>query len=126
MNLCRTKFYLNSVLAKYQDVMKKESNKFYTSKTTNRGTISTATTTNRGTISTTTPFPEFEDLPVKSHDDLYKLSLENPDLFWGRLAKSRLEWFRHFDIVQECDIINGKFKWFSNGQINVSGKFSLT
>lgn len=45
------------------------------------------------------------------------------DVFWGTLARSRLRWIRDFERVSECDMTTGQFRWFINGQINVSGKF---
>lgn len=68
------------------------------------------------------PIPEFEDEPgIKSYDDLYRFSLENPDTFWSRLAKSRLRWYQEFDKVSDCDVNKGKIAWFLNGKLNVSG-----
>ncbi|KAK2141361.1 hypothetical protein LSH36_1111g01020 [Paralvinella palmiformis] len=67
------------------------------------------------------PIPEFEDEPgIKSYDDLYRFSLENPDTFWSRLAKSRLRWYQEFDKVSDCDVNKGKIAWFLNGKLNVS------
>ena len=57
-----------------------------------------------------------------SHEDLHKLSRENPDLFWGTLAKARLRWMQEFNKVQECQMKDGKFSWFLNGKLNIAGK----
>ena len=74
-------------------------------------------------ISTTTPFPEFSDLPdIKTHADLYQFSLEQPDTFWSRLARSRLTWSKDFSVVNESDFKNGKSAWFTDGKLNASGK----
>ena len=70
----------------------------------------------------TTPVPEFESGSIKTHDDLYKLSLEKPDLFWGKLARSRLNWFKDFSLVRDCDLSKGYIRWFLDGKINASGK----
>ena len=68
------------------------------------------------------PIPEFEDEPgIKSYADLYRFSLSNPDVFWSRLAKSRLKWYQDFDTVKDCDMNKGNIAWFLNGKINVSG-----
>ncbi|KAL8590860.1 Acetyl-coenzyme A synthetase 2-like, mitochondrial [Nucella lapillus] len=73
------------------------------------------------TQSTTTPFPEFADLAqLQSHDDLYKFSLENPKEFWGRLARSRLQWDQDFQTVIDCHMEEGNFKWFLEGELNAS------
>ncbi|XP_071080511.1 acetyl-coenzyme A synthetase 2-like, mitochondrial [Haliotis cracherodii] len=73
------------------------------------------------TSTTTTPFPEFEGVPsIKTHDDLYRFSLENPDVFWGKLARSRLKWFHDFHKVKDCDMTDGKIQWFEGGKLNAS------
>lgn len=73
------------------------------------------------TVSTTTPFPEFADLTqIQSHDDLHKFSLENPKEFWGRLARSRLQWDQDFQTVFDCCMEEGNFKWFLEGKLNAS------
>lgn len=57
------------------------------------------------------------------HGALYQESLQNPEGFWGDLARRRLKWFKEFDQVMECDMDKGEFKWFIGGVINVSGKY---
>ncbi|XP_060069027.1 acetyl-coenzyme A synthetase 2-like, mitochondrial [Ylistrum balloti] len=70
---------------------------------------------------TTTPFPEFQGDPqLQSHADLYNASLQNPDHFWGTLAKSRLQWFETFKQVKDCDINKGHIRWFMDGKLNAS------
>ena len=72
---------------------------------------------------TTTPFPEFADVEgVKSHQDLHQFSLDHPDEFWGRLARSRLKWDKDFDTVSDCDLEKGRISWFQGGKLNASGK----
>ena len=56
------------------------------------------------------------------HASLYEESLQNPDRFWGDLARSRLTWFKDFDQVMDCDMEQGRISWFNGGKINVSGK----
>ncbi|XP_050404428.1 acetyl-coenzyme A synthetase 2-like, mitochondrial [Patella vulgata] len=69
----------------------------------------------------TTAFPEFDSVTgLNSHEDLYKMSLERPDLFWGKLARSRLKWEKDFHTVQDCDMTQGKVNWFIDGKINAS------
>ena len=76
----------------------------------------------------TAKFPELEKFPseIDSYDALHKFSLEQNDLFWSTLAKSRLDWFQTFDVVREGaftdNIETFKLKWFLNGKLNVSGR----
>ena len=84
----------------------------------------TCATDQKGILSS--PIPEFDGRPgINSYHDMYKFSLEHPDVFWGTLARSRLEWIKDFDRVQDCSFAEGKVSWFLNGKINVSGKSSF-
>ena len=82
---------------------------------------SRSVSSNRKHVSTT-PVPEFESGSIRTHDDLYKLSLAKPDLFWGKLARSRLDWYKDFSLVRDCDLSKGHIRWFLDGKINASGK----
>ncbi|KAK3596053.1 hypothetical protein CHS0354_032581 [Potamilus streckersoni] len=69
----------------------------------------------------TTPMAEFENEPnIHTHNDLYQFSLQNPDRFWGTLARSRLNWFKDFSKVSDCDMKKGHFRWFLDGKLNVA------
>lgn len=59
----------------------------------------------------------------KDHDQLYKLSLDDPDLFWGTLARDKLKWMDYFHTVQSSNMVLGKHEWFQGGKLNVSGNF---
>ncbi|XP_059160258.1 acetyl-coenzyme A synthetase 2-like, mitochondrial [Physella acuta] len=72
-------------------------------------------------ISTTTDFPEFQDLThIKTHQDLYQLSIEKPEIFWSRLARSRLTWSKDFTTTCKADFSSGKVEWFDGGMLNAS------
>ncbi|CAH1793084.1 unnamed protein product [Owenia fusiformis] len=72
-------------------------------------------------VLTSTKIPEFNGVQnLKTHQDLHEFSLKNPEDFWGKLARSRLEWFSDFDRVQETDMTKGLISWFLNGKLNVS------
>ena len=58
----------------------------------------------------------------ENHAALYAESLKNPEQFWGDLARRRLRWIKEFDQVMDCDMQEGRFKWFIGGTINVSGE----
>lgn len=58
----------------------------------------------------------------KDHQDLYKVSVEQSDIFWGALGRSRLTWITPFHSVQDCDLSQGRISWFLGGQLNVTGK----
>jgi acetyl-CoA synthetase len=70
----------------------------------------------------TSPLPEFDGLKnIQSYEELYKFSLDEPDIFWGKLARNRLSWFKDFDEVKDVNMDGSKIKWFLNGKINASG-----
>ena len=47
-----------------------------------------------------------------------------PEEFWKIIANSTVEWTKPFTKVMECDMVEGNFKWFSDGTLNASGKTS--
>ncbi len=55
----------------------------------------------------------------KEYKDLYKKSVDSPDVFWAERAKE-IHWFKKWTKVYEGDFKKAKFKWFVNGKLNVS------
>jgi acetyl-CoA synthetase len=53
------------------------------------------------------------------YERLYRLSLDNPEWFWGEQAKA-LDWFHHWESVLDADYEQVDFAWFSGGRLNVS------
>ncbi|KAM8946325.1 acetyl-coenzyme A synthetase 2-like, mitochondrial [Pelodytes ibericus] len=65
--------------------------------------------------------PEASALPnVQTYQDLLELSLEDPETFWGVLARERLTWVKPYQTVKDCDFTQGRVRWFLGGQLNVS------
>lgn len=69
-------------------------------------------------------FPPSDDFRRKAHiksmdeyQELYKRSVEDPQKFWGEMAKE-LHWFRKWDTVLSWD--PPFVKWFEGGETNVS------
>ena len=54
---------------------------------------------------------------------MYDESISNPNEFWGHSAKRFLTWIKMFDEVDGCNMDEGIIKWFTGGQLNVSGTF---
>ncbi|XP_062864065.1 acetyl-coenzyme A synthetase 2-like, mitochondrial [Trichomycterus rosablanca] len=59
-------------------------------------------------------------LSGETHAELLELSHRDPDRFWGRAARDRLTWDRDFERVQDCDLQQGRIRWFVGGKLNVS------
>lgn len=72
----------------------------------------------------TAPFKELEKFPksINSYESLHRFSIEEPDKFWGILARSRLDWFQDFGQVSSGTFKDEDFnlKWFVDGKLNVS------
>lgn len=75
------------------------------------------------------PIPEefFAKQPRKGHVEsleqyhqLYKKSIEDPQGFFGPLAKDLLAWDREFTHVKSGSLQHGDAAWFLNGQLNAS------
>ncbi|XP_076018805.1 LOW QUALITY PROTEIN: acetyl-coenzyme A synthetase 2-like, mitochondrial [Genypterus blacodes] len=52
--------------------------------------------------------------------DLYRLSVTDPDQFWGSAAAERLRWVEPFQRVRDCELSSGRISWFLGGKLNVS------
>jgi acetyl-CoA synthetase len=54
---------------------------------------------------------------MEEYQRLYRLSLDNPEWFWGEQAKA-LTWFHPWHSVFDADYKEVDFAWFSGGRIN--------
>ncbi|KAG7401509.1 Acetyl-coenzyme A synthetase 2-like, mitochondrial [Phytophthora boehmeriae] len=57
---------------------------------------------------------------LEQYGAMHKRSLEDPENFWGELARENLDWFRDFDQTVVGTVAKGDVAWFLNGQLNVS------
>ena len=55
-------------------------------------------------------------------DDLYQMSVNDSDSFWGTLAMQCIQWEVPFQKVCDCNMEEGLMRWFTQGKLNVSGK----
>ncbi|XP_033873409.3 acetyl-coenzyme A synthetase 2-like, mitochondrial isoform X2 [Acipenser ruthenus] len=81
-----------------------------------RNTYSSVSGNNVNSLMSEVSFP----YGLRSYKELYELSIQDPETFWGVLAKQRLLWSKPFDQVKDCDFRQGKIQWFCGGQLNVS------
>lgn len=61
-------------------------------------------------------------LQIKSFEEYqakYKLSIENPEKFWGEVAEE-FQWMKKWDKVLEWDFENPKVEWFKGAQLNIT------
>ncbi len=57
---------------------------------------------------------------VAEYQELYDRSVQDPDGFWGDMAREHLVWSKDFDTVNTSDLSSGQIEWFAGGQLNVS------
>jgi len=55
---------------------------------------------------------------LDTYEKIHKLSIQQPELFWSTLARSRIDWFNDFNRVTNGSFTNSK--WFTDGKLNVS------
>lgn len=58
----------------------------------------------------------------QDYDEMYRQSIEEPELFWGQMAEDNLEWFKPWDAVEEYDFESDDpyVRYFRGGELNVS------
>ena len=49
------------------------------------------------------------------YKEMYKESIENPNKFWGKLARELLTWDKDFKTVHSGSLKNGDNAWFLEG-----------
>ncbi|GIZ40963.1 hypothetical protein CKM354_000428300 [Cercospora kikuchii] len=57
---------------------------------------------------------------LDEYKKMYQESIENPDQFWGKLARELLTWERDFQTVHSGSLTNGDNAWFTEGKLNAS------
>ncbi len=57
---------------------------------------------------------------AKTYKEMYKLSVDKPDLFWGEHGE-RLQWMKKWTKVKDCTFkAPVKIQWYLEGQLNVA------
>lgn len=54
----------------------------------------------------------------KLYHEMYKESIENPELFWADVAEKELHWFTKFTEVRNWNYPN--YQWFRGGKLNIT------
>ena len=70
-------------------------------------------------------FPPSEAISADAHissdeqyQEMWQRAKDDPDGFWGELARENLDWIEPFDQVSEGDMPDTK--WFTGGKLNVT------
>ena len=56
---------------------------------------------------------------LEEYQRLYRLSMDNPEWFWGEQAKT-LSWFHPWQSVLDADYEEVDFSWYSGGRLNAA------
>ena len=71
-------------------------------------------------------YPVPEAISAKAHislseyQEMYRQSIDNPDVFWTEQANRFLTWQKPWSQLQSADFIQGKAAWFEGAQLNVA------
>ncbi|KJX94893.1 acetyl-coenzyme a synthetase like protein [Zymoseptoria brevis] len=57
---------------------------------------------------------------MDEYKKMYKESIEEPDKFWGKMARDLLTWERDFQTVRSGTLAGGDTAWFVEGKLNAS------
>ncbi len=69
------------------------------------------------------PVPaSFADAHINAerYADMYRRSIDDPEGFWGDMAKEFLSWEQPWETVVDYDFHKGEAHWFRGGKLNVS------
>ncbi len=56
----------------------------------------------------------------EQYEDWYNRSLNEPEEFWGEMAREYITWFEPWERVMRSDFKEAKFSWFEGAKLNAS------
>ncbi len=65
-------------------------------------------------------FASHAHITDEQYQQMYRRSVEDPDVFWAEQAEKFVTWFKRWDKVQKWDFHKGKIRWFDDAELNVS------
>ena len=57
---------------------------------------------------------------AREYKQLYKESIENPDLFWSKQAAAFIDWEEKWDQISRTNMKEGEIAWFLGAKLNVA------
>ena len=57
---------------------------------------------------------------AREYKQLYKESIENPDLFWSKQAEAFIDWEEKWDQISRTNMKEGEIAWFLEAKLNVA------
>ena len=63
---------------------------------------------------------ETSHVNAEQYKQLYKESIENPDLFWSKQAKEFIDWEETWEQVSKTNMKEGQIAWFLGAKLNVA------
>ncbi len=55
-----------------------------------------------------------------AYQEMYKASIEKPDVFWSVQAKQFIDWYEPWESVSEVNFETAEINWFSGAKLNVA------
>jgi acetyl-CoA synthetase len=55
---------------------------------------------------------------LEDYQKLYKHSIQNPNEFWGDLARDLITWHKDFSTVRSGSFTHGDMAWFPDGELS--------
>jgi len=55
---------------------------------------------------------------LEQYQKKYKESIENPNKFWGELARELITWHKPFTHVKAGSFTHGDMTWFADGELS--------
>ena len=63
---------------------------------------------------------ETSHVNAEQYKQLYKESIDNPDLFWSKQAKEFIDWEETWEQVSKTNMKDGQIAWFLGAKLNVA------
>ena len=57
---------------------------------------------------------------IEEYENLYEMSVSDPESFWSEMAEKYITWFKKWDKVLEWNFKKPEIKWFAGGKLNAS------
>jgi acetyl-CoA synthetase len=69
------------------------------------------------------PPSNFGNIHIADFDEykkLYEMSIDNPDIFWAKMAEENVSWYKKWEKVSDCCFDDAKINWFKGAKLNLS------
>ncbi len=57
---------------------------------------------------------------LEEYHQAYRRSVQDPESFWGEIAKKNFEWYKPWDTILDWDFTKPEVSWFEGAQLNIT------